>query len=363
MAKKQTTLPVKIEKNFIDQKEYVSTLADLKRQVREAQLKAAVRVNKELIRLYWNIGKTIAAKQETSGWGTNVIENLAKDLQNEFPGIDGFSRANVFKMRAFYLAYEKVSQAVRQFDDLPFSNIPWGHNILLLTKLKDEKQRLWYAQKTIEHGWSRSALVDYLKSDVYSREGKAITNFSVQLPAPQSQLAHEMLRDPYTFDFLTLTEGYHEKELEQGLLDHVQKMLIELGHGFAFVGSQYPLEVVEKTFYIDLLFYHTKMHCYVAVELKTTEFEPRDAGQINFYLSVLDDQWKTDRDDPSIGIILCKEKSSLVVEYALGSIHKPVGVSEYTTKLMKKLPKKFKGMLPTVEELESIEAKLEVIDK
>lgn len=363
MAKKLKSPLAKVGNLVVNQKEYISTLADLKRQVLAAQLKASVSVNKELINLYWNIGKTLSEKQKSSGWGTNVIEKLGEDLQKEFPGIGGFSRANVFKMRAFYLAYEKVSQAVRQFEELPFAGIPWGHNVLLITKLKDTEQRFWYAQKTIEYGWSRSELEDFLKSDIYAREGKALTNFANRLPAPQSKLAHELLRDPYNFDFLTLFEGYHEKELEQGLVDHVQNMLIELGHGFAFVGRQYPLEVDGSTYLIDLLFYHTKMHCYIAVELKTTSFEPRDAGQINFYISVLDDKLKTDRDDPSIGIILCKDKSNIVVEYALGGIHKPVGVSGYTTKLMKKLPKKFEGMLPTVEELEAIEAKYEELDK
>lgn len=361
MIKKKKPTPSKVEKNKVSPKEYTATLSDIKRQVREAQLKASISVNKELIRLYWNIGKTIAEKQEVSGWGSSVIEKLAKDLQNEFPGIGGFSRSNVFNMRSFYLALEKVQPVAGQIHELPFFQIPWSHNIILIQKLDNEKERLWYAQKAIEHGWSKRSLEDWISSDIYRREGKALTNFAAKLPLPQSKLALEMLKDPYNFDFLTLAEDYHEKELEQGLVDHVQKLLIELGHGFAFIGRQYPLEVDGKTYYIDLLFYHTKMHCYVAVELKTTDFEPRDAGQINFYLSVLDDKLKSVRDEPSIGIILCRKKSNIVVEYALGSIHKPVGVSGYTAKLMKTLPKKLKGMLPTVEEIEELEAKFEEI--
>jgi len=362
MAKKTKPVHARQDKEIPLTNDYTVTLADIKRQVRESQLKASISINRELLHLYWNIGKTITEKQEIAGWGSNVIEKLAKDLQTEFPGIQGFSRANVFNMRAFYKATEKVQPVVGQIHDLPFFQIPWSHNIILIQKLDDEKERLWYAQKTIDHGWSKRSLEDFIQSDLHKREGKALTNFSEKLPSPQSKLAHEMLKDPYNFDFLTLAEGYHEKELEQGLVDHIQKLLIELGHGFAFVGRQYPLEVDGNTYYIDLLFYHTKMHCYIPVEIKTTDFDPRDAGQINFYLSVLDDKVKTERDNPSIGIILCRKKSNIVVEYALRSIHKPVGVSGYTSKLLKSVPKELKGMLPTAEELEPIEAEFKKLN-
>ena len=351
--RKQRAVPTKIERDKVPTKEYADTLAELKRQVRAAQLKAAVSVNKELIRLYWHIGYTIAEKQETAGWGASVIEKLAKDLQNEFPGIQGFSRANVFRMRTFYLSYQKVAQAVRQFEDLPIAQIPWGHNILLIQKLESEKERLWYAQKVIEHGWSRRALQDWIKSNVYRREGKAITNFVARLPDPQSRLAQETLKDPYNLDFLTLTDDYNEKELEQGLIDHIQKFLIELGAGFAFVGRQYSLEIGDTNYYLDLLFYHLKLRCYVVVELKTTAFKPEHAGKLNFYLSAVDDLLRHPDDKPTIGMLLCKTKDTLTVEYALRGIQKPIGVAEYTTQITKSLPKGLKGSLPTVAEIEA----------
>lgn len=333
-------------------KDYFSTLAELKQRVREAQLKAATSVNKELIQLYWNIGKTIADKQEKNGWGSNAIERLAHDLQKEFPGVAGFSRANVFRMKAFFLAYEKVAQPVRQFDVLPIFQIPWGHNIVLLQKIKDTEERLWYAEKTTTYGWSRSALEDWIKSDVYRREGKAITNFSSKLPSPQSKLAQETLKDPYCFDFLTLADDHHEKDLEQGLIDNIQKTLMELGQGFAFVGRQVHLQVGESDFYIDLLFYHLKLRAFVVCELKSTPFKPEYAGKLNFYLSAVDDIMRHPEDRPTIGMLLCKTKDNFVVEYALRDIHKPMGVSGYETMLMDKLPKELKGSLPTVDEIE-----------
>ncbi len=249
--KKGTKVPtVKKTNQLFSHKEYISTLDSLKKHIRECQSKAAISVNRELIKLYWDIGMTISEKQQKSGWGSNVIENLAKDLQNAFPGINGFSRSNIFHMRSFYNAYEKVQQAARQLDELPIFNIPWWHNVILLTKLKDTTQRLWYAQKTAEQGWTRSALEDWIESDLYSREGKAITNFSAKLPESQAKVAQEILRDPYNFDFLSLRAGFHERELEEGLVEQIQKTLIEFGHGFAFVGRQYPLEVDGDTYYI-----------------------------------------------------------------------------------------------------------------
>lgn len=337
---------------FTIDKDYVSTLAELKQQVREAQLKAAISVNKKLIQLYWTIGKTIAEKQEKSGWGSNVIERLAHDLQKEFPGISGFSRANVFRMKAFFLAYEKVAQAVRQLDTLPVFQIPWGHNIVVLQKVKNEQERLWYAEKTIAYGWSRSALQDWIKSDVYHREGKAITNFSIKLPASQSKLAQETLKDPYCFDFLTLADDHHEKELEPGLIENIQKTLMELGQGFAFVARQVHIQVGESDFYIDLLFYHLKLRTFIVCELKNTPFKPEYAGKLNFYLSAVDDSMRHPEDRPTIGMLLCKTKDNFVVEYALRDVNKPMGVSGYETMLMDKLPKELKGSLPTVEEIE-----------
>lgn len=333
-------------------KEYAQTFATIKNHVQDAQVKAVLSANKELIKLYWYIGQTIVEKQKESSWGSSVIEQLAKDLQNSFPGIAGFSRANIFRMRVFFISYAKVAQAVRQFEDLPICNIPWGHNVLIFQKIKNSDECLWYAQKTIDNGWSRSLLEASIKSDLYKREGKAITNFKNTLPAPQSDFAQQALKDPYIFDFLSLANDYNERDVEQGLIDNVQKMLLELGKGFSFVGSQYHLEVGEADFYIDLLFYHYKLRCFVVVELKARAFDPRDAGQLNFYLSAVDDLLRHPNDNPTIGILLCKSKNNVIAEYALRDIKKPIGVAGYETELVKRLPKELKSSLPTIEELE-----------
>jgi predicted nuclease of restriction endonuclease-like (RecB) superfamily len=351
---KNKNSPVKADTvDLLSRQEYAKTLTDLKHKIQEAQLKAAVSVNSELIRLYWNIGKTVAEKQEANGWGTSIIEKLAKDLQNAFPGIEGFSRTNVFRMRAFYLAYEKIPQAVGQFDDLPIFRIPWGHNALILEKIKNTEGRLWYAKKTIEHGWSRSMLIIWIENDLYGREGKAITNFKNTLPLPQSDLAQQITRDPYCFQFLSLDKEFRENELEQGLIDHVQNLLSEFGRGFAFVGRQCRLEIDGKGFVLDLLFYHTVLHCYVICELKNEEFKPEHAGKMNFYLGAVDRLLKKDNDNPSIGLILCKSKSKLHVEIALQDINKPIGVSEYLVEISKKIPKELISSLPTIEEIEA----------
>lgn len=282
-----------------------------------------------------------------------TIEKLAKDLQQEFPGISGFSRSNFFYMRNFYLAYEIIQQAVGQLYVLPIFNIPWGHNIILFTKIKNTEERIWYAEKTIEHGWSRTILEMQITSNLYKRKGKAITNFSSTLPAPLSDMAQQSLKDPYVFDFLTLHEEYVEKDVEQGLIDNVQKLLLELGKGFAFVGRQHHLKVSSKDFYIDLLFYHYKLRCFIVVELKAGEFDPRDAGQLNFYLTAVDEQLKSEQDHPTIGILLCKTKDNIIAEYALRDIKKPISVADYQTQIVEKLPKNLKSSLPTIEEIEA----------
>lgn len=269
-------------KSVLVPKDYAQFLKQLQDKIKHAQTEASLAVNTELIKLYWEIGKDIVEKQETEGWGSQTIEKMCKDLQNAFPGIQGFSRANIFKMRAFYLAYEKVSQAVRLFNELPIARIPWGHNTLIVTKIKNTEERLWYAEQTIEHGLSRHALDNWIISKAYKRHGKSITNFSQRLPSPQSELAQEMLKDPYNFDFLTLTDTFRERELEQGLIDHIQKFILELGKGFAFIGNQYPLEIAGDPYYLDLLFYHTNLHCYCIIELKITDFKPEHAG--NMYI-------------------------------------------------------------------------------
>jgi predicted nuclease of restriction endonuclease-like (RecB) superfamily len=352
MIKKTKKLPAIRTSITSTAKEYVQTLAAIKRHVQEAQVKAALAANKEMIKLYWYIGQTIANKQKENHWGSSVIEKLAKDLQNSFPGMAGFSMRNIFRIRAFYLAYEEMPQPVAQIETIPVFNIPWGHNAVLLEKIKNNDERLWYAQKTIDNGWSRSLLEASIKSDLYRREGKAITNFKNTLPAPQSGFAQQALKDPYIFDFLSLTKDYDERDIERGLIDNVQKMLLELGKGFSFVGSQYHLEVGEADFYIDLLFYHYKLRCFVVVELKARAFDPRDAGQLNFYLSAVDDLLRHPDDSPTIGILLCRSKNNIIAEYALRDIKKPIGVAGYETELVKRLPKELKSSLPTIEELE-----------
>lgn len=356
MVKKRTTTL-----QTISTKDYMQVLSEIKQRVKEAQIKAAFAVNRELIKLYWLIGKTIVEKQKECEWGSGVIDQLAKDLQNEFPGIGGFSRANLFRIKNFYVSYAIVAQAVRQFDDLEIFNIPWGHNIILLEKLKDNDKRLWYAQKAIEHGWSRSMLEMWIESDLIGRKGKAITNFKNTLPIPQSDMAQQSLKDPYLLDFLDLSTDFAEKEVEQGLMDNIQQFLLELGKGFAFVGRQHHLEVDGDDFYIDLLFYNYKLHCFVVFEIKARKFDPRDTGQLTFYVAAVDNQIKHASDGPTIGILLCKSKNNLSVEYALESINKPIGVSEFKIKTRKTLPKELKSSLPTVEEFEfELEKRLEI---
>ncbi len=362
MVKKAKTISKKDAKS-VSIKEYAQTLAELKKQVREAQVKAAFSVNRELLKLYWTMGKTINQRQQENGWGSKVIEKLAQDLQNEFPGIAGFSRANIFRMRAFYAAYEIVSVPPRQLEEMPIFRIPWWHNVILLTKLKDNTQRLWYAQKAIEHGWSGTILEMYIESDRYGREGKAITNFTETLPALHSDMAQQSLKDPYLFDFLTLQDERLEKDVEQGLIDHIQKFLLELGEGFAFVARQKHLEISKRDFYIDLLFYHLTLRCYVVVELKATDFKPEYTGQLNFYLSAVDDLLRYPDDKPSIGLLLCKTKDNITAEYALRGVNRPIGVAEYQTEILKKLPKELKSKLPTIEAIEAELEKQEILAK
>jgi predicted nuclease of restriction endonuclease-like (RecB) superfamily len=356
VTKKNEHSPVKREEDsLVPTREYSETLTALKKQILECQIRAATVVNRELVKLYWTIGKTIVERQEGSGWGSKFVEKLAKDLQNAFPGIEGFSRTNVFRTRAFYLAYRNSLTAVRQLEDTPpepLPSIPWGHNFVLLDKLRDTEERLWYAQKVLEHGWSRTMLETWIQGDLFHREGKAITNFSKTLPAPQSDLAQQTLKDPYIFDFLTLHKDHLEKDLEDGLIEHIQKFLLELGQGFAFMGRQYPIVVDGDTSYIDLLFYHTKLRCHVVIELKARAFKPEDVGQLNFYLSAVDDMIKHPEDNPTIGILLCKTKSKVKAEYAFRGLKRPIGVTQYETMLTKALPDTLRSNLPTVQEIE-----------
>jgi len=365
MKKKKPTpnASLKTSTPAVAMKDYAQTLLDLKKRIQEAQVKATMSANKELIKLYWAIGKTIVERQRESAWGSNVIERLAKDLQNSFPGLGGFSRANVFRMQAFYGAYEKVAQPARQIEDMPIFNIPWFHNVVIMQKLKKNEERLWYAQKAIENGWSRTILEMQIESALHLRQGKAVTNFNKTLPVPHSDMAQQALKDPYLFDFLTLRDDYVEQELEHGLLNHVQQFLLELGQGFAFVGRQKHLAVGDLDFYIDLLLYNITLRCYVVVELKNTAFKPEYAGQLNFYLSAVDDLLRVPGDKPTIGLLLCKTKDNVVAEYALRDINKPIGVAGFETKIVKKLPKELKSSLPTIEEIEAELEKKKILTK
>jgi predicted nuclease of restriction endonuclease-like (RecB) superfamily len=338
-----------MSQNIIKTDDYRNLIADLKNRIQAAQIKAAVTVNTQLMALYWDIGQQIAERQQTSGWGDTVIEQIAKDLSREFQNMKGFSRANLYRMTRFYAFYasqeEFVAQLVRQ--------IPWGHNILIFQQIKDHRKALWYVRKTIENGWSRNVLAHQIDSQLYERQAEKlrIDNFTERLPAPQSDLARETLKDPYVFDFLSVGDEAHERELETALVERITRFMLELGKGFAFVGRQFHLEVGGEDFYIDLLFYHLRLHCYVAIELKTGPFKPEYTGKLNFYLTALDEQVKMKEDGPSIGLILCRDRNNIVAEYALRDVNKPIGISRYA--LAATLPEELRSSFPTVEEVEA----------
>jgi predicted nuclease of restriction endonuclease-like (RecB) superfamily len=330
---------------------YPELLQELKTRIRGAQVRAALAVNRELVLLYWSIGRDILSRQGSEGWGTGVIDRLAHDLQTEFPGIEGFSLRSLKYMRSFAAAWpgEPIVQQVAAL-------LPWGHHMLLLDRAKDPAIRLWYLRAAVEHGWSRNILAHMLKGNLHEKEGKALTNFERTLPPPGSDMAEQILRDPYNFDFLTLADDFKERELERGLLIHLRDLLLELGRGFAFVGSQVPLEVGNQTFYLDLLFYHVRLHCYFVIELKTGAFIPEYAGKLNFYLSAVDGIMKTDRDDPTIGLLLCESHNGAVVEFSFKDLQKPIGVSTYT--VTRELPKALEQEVPSIEDLKGVVEKL-----
>ncbi len=327
---------------------YEQLLVQLKSRIHAAQLKAARTVNAELVVLYWRIGRDILERQTKEGWGAQVIDRLSVDLRRHFPEMKGFSPRNLKYMRAFARAWptESIVQQVA-------ARLPWFHSCVLIDRVKDARARAWYARQAIAHGWSRSILVVQIESGLHKRAGKALTNFSATLPPPHSELAHETLKDPYVFDFLTLGLDAREHDLEQGLTDHVQRFLMELGVGFAFVGRQVHIEVADEDFYVDLLLYHLKLRCFVVVDLKAVAFRPEFAGKMNFYLSAVDAQMRHPDDQPSIGLLLCKAKNGLVVEYALRDVRKPIGVAQWETRIVESLPKELKGNLPTIDELEA----------
>ena len=326
--------------------EYKLLLDDLKKRVAQARYKAAFQANKELILLYHHVGLTILKAQAEQGWGAKVIDQLSKDLKLAFPEMKGFSTRNLKYMRKFAEEYPQVD-----FVQEVLAQLTWYHNVTLLDKVLNKEARLFYITKTIEHGWSRRVMVGQIEMSLHTRQGQAITNFKDKLPSFQSDLAHYTLKDPYLFDFLSIGEDAHEREVEKALVHHIEKFVLELGAGFAFVGRQYHLEVGNQDFYIDLLFYHLKLRCFVVIELKDKDFKPEYAGKMNFYLSAVDDLLKHDSDQPSIGLILCKNNNRVLAEYTLRDMAKPIGLAEY--RITESLPEDLKTALPTIEELEA----------
>lgn len=348
--------------------DYAKFLKEVKARIHQAQTRAMMSVNAELLRLYWDIGRLLTERQEQEGWGAAVLDRLAADIRNELPDVKGFSRRNLFLMTQFFREYPNAfvqqpvaltaGQAIshpatpgREKVQQPVAHIPWAHNVLLLQKVKDTQVRLWYMQQTLANGWSRNVLLAMIQSKAHHRQGNALTNFKRLLPSPQSDLVQQTLKDPYLFDFLTIEEPFHERELETNLLRHLERFLLELGQGFAFVGRQLHQEVGDSDFYIDLLFYHLTLRCFVVIDLKKGAFKPEYAGKMNFYLSVVDDRLRYESDAPSIGLILCQDRNRIVAEYALRGVSKPIGISEY--ELTRALPLTLQSALPTVEEIEA----------
>jgi predicted nuclease of restriction endonuclease-like (RecB) superfamily len=336
--------------------DYRTWLAELKIRFRQVQLKAAVTVNTALLQFYWELGIDIVVRQARVDWGSGFLKQLSADLMLEFPEMKGFSASNLKYIRQWYafwapevIGQQAVGQLAKQ-PAAPIFAIPWGHNLAIIAKCKQRDEALYYVENTLAHGWSRNVLLHQIESGLWQREGKAVTNFVQTLPAAQSDLASQMLKDPYVFDFLSLTPEHTERELETALVEHVTQFLLELGAGFAYIGRQVPLQVGERDFFLDLLFYHTRLHCHVVVELKTGDFEPEHAGKLNFYIKAIDEQLRGEGDNPTIGLLLCKNKDRLVAEYALSDIHKPMGVSEYT--LSHILPESLRGKLPSIEVIE-----------
>lgn len=330
--------------------DYHQWIASLKARLRSVQIKAAIAVQTELLQFYWDLGSDIVERQKSSTWGDGFLKQLSQDLMAEFPDMKGFSRRNLELVRQWYVFWTSFEPITKQLVS-QLCSIPWGHNLAIISKAKTPDEALYYLKNTLEYGWSRNVLVHQIESGLYQREGKAITNFSTTLPVPQSDLAQQVLKDPYVFDFLALTKEHTERELENGLVQHVTKFLLELGSGFAYMGRQVPVFVGEREFFLDLLFYHARLHCYLVIELKVGDFEPAHAGQLNFYVKAVDEQLRKEVDQPTIGLLLCKNKDRLVAEYALSDIAKPLGISEY--QLTRSLPESFKSSLPSIEDIEA----------
>lgn len=360
---------------------YGSLLGEIKHRIRAAQVRAAFATNAEMLRLYWDVGRLLAGRQKLEGWGTAVLPRLARDIGNELPDVKGFSERNLKRMVQFFREYPALFEigpppvaqlpanatpdeirplAVAQLEtaaiDVEYgqqlvAQLTWAHNMILIQKVKELSTRFWYARQTLEQGWSRDVLAIMIQNRAHARQGKAVTNFIRTLPQPQSDFATQLLKDPYIFDFLTLEKPFRERELETGLLRHLQNFLVELGAGFAFVGRQVHLDIGDDDFYIDLLFYHLRLRCFIVIDLKVGPFRAEYAGKMNFYLNAVDDRMRHDGDQPSIGLILCQDKNRVVAEYALRGMKKAIGVSEY--QLTRALPKQLRSALPSIEEIEA----------
>lgn len=340
---------------LLNDNEFKIWVSQLKKDIRSAQVKASIHVNSEMLRLYWRIGAEICEKHKNVKWGDGWLKELSRVLMSEFPNMKGFSHRNLKYIRQWYLFYnEHVTfgqQLVAQISDEVFFSVPWGHHLYVLTKCKDVKKAFFYLCKTVEHSWSRSVLLNFLDTNLYETEGNSINNFSKLLPNPQSELANQIIKDPYNFQFLTLENEYREKELEDALTENITKFLLELGVGFAYVGRQIPLNVGDETIYPDLLFYHLELRCYVVVELKVSKFKSEHLGQLGLYVSAVNHIKKKDIDNPTIGLLICKTKNNVMAQYALESTNQPIGISEY--QLSKLIPKEIKSQLPTVEDIEA----------
>jgi predicted nuclease of restriction endonuclease-like (RecB) superfamily len=370
--------------DLIKDSEFKQWLVDLKGRIRQSQLRAFVKVNSELLHLYWDLGHDIVIRQMDSAWGSGFFTKLSKELKSEFPDMKGFSERNLYNIKQFYLFYsqdntishqvgakledvdlhqagakikiaEKKINTIRhqlgdEFEEHLIFQIPWRHHVEIFSKCKSVQEALFYVQKTIENGWSRAVLMNFIDADLYHSQGKAINNFDRLLPDVHSDLVKETLKDPYNFDFLTLTENFKEKELEDALVANITKFLLELGHGFAYMGRQYPIKVGNKERVIDLLFYHLELRCYVVVELKAGEFEPEHTGKLGYYISAVNNQMKKEGDNPTIGLLICKTKDNIEAQYSLESSSQPIGISEYT--FSKLLPEDFKSSLPSIEDIE-----------
>ena len=347
--------------------DFKSWVSQLKQDIRSAQIRAAIKVNTELLRLYWRMGADICEKQKSASWGDGWLKELGRELMTEFPDMKGFSYRNLRYIRQWYEFYNQHltiwqqavakldndmrEQAVAQISEDAFFSVPWGHHLYIISQCKDVDRAVFYLRQTVENGWSRAVLLNYLDANLYERQGKAVNNFNRLLANPQSELAAQTLKDPYNFDFLTLDGEYRERELEQALTHNVTRFLLELGTGFAFVGSQVPLQVGEDTVYPDLLFYHLELRCYVVVELKVTKFKGEHLGQLGVYVSAVNHIKKKPTDNPTIGLLICKTKNNVMAQYALESINQPIGISEY--QLSKLMPENIQSQLPTIEDIEA----------